>query len=111
MYAPLGHDAPSEDESASEAESFDPLQQAAEETAAKVRKRAGLPEIVADALPSAIAMKMMNLFSNILKVLCVEKQNHFQAYPEGPLMCNLPKDLPDQAHEEVAGQPGEVRGG
>ena len=61
MYAPVGNDEDSEAEMLSEEDSFDPVQQAAEESAAKVRKRAGLPEIVADALPSTIALKMLNL--------------------------------------------------
>lgn len=74
MHAPVGNDEPSEDESVSEEDSFDPLAQAAEETAAKVRKRAGLPELVADALPSTVAMKMMILFLNLSKFSRIENK-------------------------------------
>ena len=43
-------------------------------TAAKVRKRAGLPELVADALPSTVAMKMMILFLNLSKFSRIENK-------------------------------------
>lgn len=44
---------------------LDPTTTAAEERAAKIRKKAGLPEMTADHLPGTIAVKMMNLIFNL----------------------------------------------
>lgn len=51
----------SESEAESEHESEDPLEIQAEESAAKIRKRAGVPELVLDQLPSSITSKMLTL--------------------------------------------------
>ena len=57
-----GGESEAEDESDPGSED-DPLEMAAEESAMKIRKRAGVPELVLDQLPSSIAGKMLTLNS------------------------------------------------
>ena len=52
--------------------SFDPADNAAEESAAKLRKRAGVPELELDQLPSAITIKTLTL---IYSKLMIPKKN------------------------------------
>lgn len=58
-----------------EVQSGDEKKFTAEQLAAKQRKRAGLPELELDALPSTIANKMMNLSLFPEQVLTSNKQN------------------------------------
>ncbi len=45
----------------SDSDEIDPEKDKAQDEASKQRKRAGLPELTVDTLPSSIATKMMNL--------------------------------------------------
>lgn len=58
---PEGHD--SDDDEDSQSESVDPLQAEEANNAAKQRKRAGVPELELDQLPSSISTKMLILVS------------------------------------------------
>lgn len=63
---PLGsEELNSGDDGSDEEGELDPTKTAAEERASKIRKKAGLPEMAADHLPSASAVKMMNLIFNL----------------------------------------------
>ena len=56
----------SESDSADSDEGDDHTALAAEERAAKIRKKAGLPELDPDMLPSTIALKMLSLIKSYL---------------------------------------------
>lgn len=63
VHCPVGGDGDSESGSGQEdsQETIDPTEDAARDTAVKLRKRAGLPELEADGLPSSVATKYLNL--------------------------------------------------
>ena len=50
-----------DDDDDDDSETVDPEQDAANDNAAVQRKRAGVPELELDQLPSSVALKMMNL--------------------------------------------------
>ena len=63
VHCPVGGDGDSESGSGQEdsQETVDPEEDAAQDVAAKLRKRAGLPELEADGLPSSVATKYLIL--------------------------------------------------
>lgn len=62
----------------SDSEEIDPDQDKAQDEAAKQRKRAGLPELTVDTLPSSIATKMMNLDSyHPITILAIPKSQSY----------------------------------
>ena len=101
--------------------SIDPEEDAREDHAAKLRKKAGLPQIDVDTVPSTIATKMLNpdldlqyqvfVFISIMFFLAnllswISPANFF---PIGSK--TLTKELLDETGDQVAGRPGQIQGG
>ena len=82
---------------------------------ALARKRAGIPELEHDALPSTIANKLMRLPYNLGTCLCPQSNSTWfmkihLSIPEAALNHQLPtEELLIEATEEIAGWLGQVQ--